>query len=102
MQATISRSSQPRRGLTGRRSQPDENLLDTIQKLNTNTDTMYILDSRPKLNATANALTGGGYESTKSYLNTIREFAKIVRDPCIPKTGINAMILIRKIFTTCD
>jgi myotubularin-related protein 1/2 len=75
--ATISRSSQPRRGLTGRRSQPDENLLDTIQKLNANTDTMYILDSRPKLNATANALTGGGYESTKSYLNTIREFAKI-------------------------
>jgi len=76
-QSSLSRASQPRKGLTGRRSFTDETLVETLKNLNTDSKVFYILDSRPKINAKANQLTGGGYESTKQYQNTIREFAKI-------------------------
>jgi hypothetical protein len=38
-----------------------------------------ILDLRPKMNAQANMMMGGGFESTKNYKNTVREFHPIVR-----------------------
>lgn len=37
-----------------------------------------ILDLRPKMNAQANMMMGGGYESTRHYKNTVREFHPIV------------------------
>lgn len=63
---SIWRSSQPKTGVWSR-SKHDEELLKIIGKCNghdqNKTGTLTIYDARPELNAQANRVKGGGYES---------------------------------------
>ena len=69
--AALLRSSQPLVGLTQKRSDADEEYLNTFFKLNTSNskDKLFIVDARPHVNAVANITTGGGYESEDNYEN---------------------------------
>lgn len=65
--AALLRSSQPMVGMTRSRCVQDEQLLDQIRLTNVqNSKYLYILDSRPKVNAQANSVKGMGYELTSS------------------------------------
>lgn len=65
--ASLLRSSQPMVGMTRSRCIQDEQLLDQIRLANPfNSKYLYILDSRPKVNAQANSVKGMGYELTSS------------------------------------
>jgi len=100
--ATITRSSQPSVGLSGRRSDKDEELLQCIAKANPNGNVLYLLDARPKANAVANQVgmphkqhlrrplisrelhnssqqqaVGAGYENTDNYKNVKIQFLGI-------------------------
>lgn len=75
--ATITRSSQPSVGLSGRRSDKDEELLQCIAKANPNGNVLYLLDARPKANAVANQAVGAGYENTDNYKNVKIQFLGI-------------------------
>jgi hypothetical protein len=62
--AAMARCSQPLVGLRRSRCSEDEMLLDAMRLSNpTDTSTLRIFDARPKVNADANRLKGGGYES---------------------------------------
>jgi hypothetical protein len=62
--AAIARCAQPLVGLRRTRCQEDEMMLDAMRLTNpTDTSTLRIMDARPKVNADANRLKGGGYES---------------------------------------
>jgi hypothetical protein len=62
--AAMARCSQPLVGLRRSRCSEDEMLLDAMRLANpTDTSTLRIFDARPKVNADANRLKGGGYES---------------------------------------
>eukprot|EP01102_Stenamoeba_stenopodia_P002829 TRINITY_DN1269_c0_g2_i1.p1 TRINITY_DN1269_c0_g2~~TRINITY_DN1269_c0_g2_i1.p1 ORF type:complete len:741 (+),score=156.13 TRINITY_DN1269_c0_g2_i1:149-2371(+) len=63
--STISRCSQPSVGLKGNSCTEDIQLLSQLR--NTNQQALYVLDSRPKTNALANSLKGGGYEKGSHY-----------------------------------
>lgn len=67
--ATISRCSQPLVGMGGKKSEDDEALLREIQKANTEgkDKPLHIIDARPKVNATACTLSGGGTEILGNY-----------------------------------
>ena len=71
----IIRCAQPCVGLNRNRSQIDEKMLEYVNH-NPNSP-LYILDSRPKANAVANMLRGGGYEFNKVYKNMEIEFNDI-------------------------
>ncbi|XP_063288158.1 myotubularin-related protein 8 [Pelobates fuscus] len=64
--AAICRCSQPLSGLSGR-SEDDEKMLEIISKANPDSPFMYVVDTRPKLNAMANKAAGKGYESEDNY-----------------------------------
>jgi protein tyrosine/serine phosphatase len=70
----ISRCSQPMPGLLSKRDATDEKYLAMLRGNNKN---LYILDVRPKINATANTIVGGGFEKARYYKNTVREFLDI-------------------------
>lgn len=75
--ATISRCSQPLSGLNSR-STDDEMYVKII--LNSNEkkhDFMYIVDTRPRINAVANRAQGKGYENTDFYDNIKYHFLGI-------------------------
>ncbi len=62
--AAMARCAQPLVGLRRVRCQEDETMLDAMRLANpTDTSTLRIVDARPKVNADANRLKGGGYES---------------------------------------
>ncbi|KRT85970.1 hypothetical protein AMK59_1064 [Oryctes borbonicus] len=66
--ASISRCSQPLSGFSARCVE-DEKLLNHILKTNPNANYMYVVDTRPKINAMANRATGKGYENEANYEN---------------------------------
>lgn len=66
--AAICRCSQPLSGFSARCPE-DERMLEAIQRANPNSPFMYVVDTRPKLNAMANRAAGKGYENEDNYSN---------------------------------
>ncbi|XP_067631300.1 myotubularin-related protein 6 isoform X1 [Eurosta solidaginis] len=66
--ASICRCSQPLSGFSARCLE-DEQMLEAIRKTNPNTDYMYVVDTRPRINAMANRAAGKGYENEAFYEN---------------------------------
>eukprot|EP00045_Choanoeca_perplexa_P014305 m.167499 g.167499 ORF g.167499 m.167499 type:complete len:578 (-) comp16639_c0_seq2:1416-3149(-) len=76
-QATITRCSQPRVGVTRKRCPEDEAFLETIRGLGNADNPLYIMDARPRRNARANQAKGLGSESTANYPNCVLTFLNI-------------------------
>uniref|UniRef100_A0A8C6T2C4 Myotubularin related protein 7b n=1 Tax=Neogobius melanostomus TaxID=47308 RepID=A0A8C6T2C4_9GOBI len=74
--AAICRCSQPLSGFSGR-CQEDEMMLQAIMKSNPGSDYIYVVDTRPKLNAIANKAAGKGYENEDHYTNIKLQFIGI-------------------------
>lgn len=74
--AAICRCSQPLSGFNSR-CQEDENLIQAISKATPDAKYVYIVDTRPKINAMANKAAGKGYESTDFYENVKFQFVGI-------------------------
>uniref|UniRef100_A0A8C1T410 Myotubularin related protein 7b n=1 Tax=Cyprinus carpio TaxID=7962 RepID=A0A8C1T410_CYPCA len=74
--ASICRSSQPLSGFSAR-SSDDEQMLQAIMKSNPISEFMYVVDTRPKLNAMANRAAGKGYENEDHYTNIKLQFIGI-------------------------
>ncbi|KAJ8416507.1 hypothetical protein AAFF_G00357950 [Aldrovandia affinis] len=74
--AAICRSSQPLSGFSARCLE-DENMLQAIMKSNPGSEFMYVVDTRPKLNAMANRAAGKGYENEDNYSNIKFQFIGI-------------------------
>ncbi|CAF1000015.1 unnamed protein product [Rotaria sordida] len=74
--ASITRCSQPLSGFSAR-CQEDEQLLQCILKTNPHSNTMYIIDTRPRINAVANRAAGKGYENEGYYSNIQFKFCPI-------------------------
>ncbi|CAM4750036.1 unnamed protein product [Rotaria magnacalcarata] len=74
--ASITRCSQPLSGFSAR-CQEDEQLLQCILKTNPYSNTMYIIDTRPRINAVANRAAGKGYENEDYYSNIQFKFCSI-------------------------
>ncbi|XP_076869711.1 myotubularin-related protein 7b isoform X2 [Brachyhypopomus gauderio] len=64
--AAVCRSSQPLSGFSAR-SLEDEQMLQAIMKSNPASEYVYVVDTRPKLNAMANRAAGKGYENEDHY-----------------------------------
>ena len=67
--AALVRCAQPLSGLKGRSSE-DEQYISSIVATNPCSNFLYIVDTRPKINAMANRAGGKGYESEAFYANT--------------------------------
>lgn len=76
-QATITRCSQPMVGVNGKRSKEDEKYLQAIMDANAQSHKLFIFDARPSVNAAANKMKGGGYESEDAYQNAELVFLDI-------------------------
>nr|XP_034354948.1 myotubularin-related protein 6 isoform X2 [Arvicanthis niloticus] len=74
--AAICRCSQPLSGFSARCLE-DEHLLQAISKANPGNRYMYVVDTRPKLNAMANRAAGKGYENEDNYSNIRFQFVGI-------------------------
>ncbi|XP_029515245.1 myotubularin-related protein 7a isoform X1 [Oncorhynchus nerka] len=74
--AAICRSSQPLSGFSARCLE-DEQMLEAIVRSNPRSDFMYVVDTRPKLNAIANRAAGKGYENEDNYSNIKFQFIGI-------------------------
>ncbi|XP_028258666.1 myotubularin-related protein 7-like isoform X2 [Parambassis ranga] len=74
--AAVCRCSQPLSGFSGR-SQEDEMMLQAVMKSNPGSDYIYVVDTRPKLNAMANRAAGKGYENEDHYTNIKLQFIGI-------------------------
>ncbi|XP_078236826.1 phosphatidylinositol-3,5-bisphosphate 3-phosphatase MTMR8 isoform X2 [Pogona vitticeps] len=74
--AAICRCSQPLSGLNTRCLE-DEQLLQAIREANPGSPFMYVVDTRPKLNAMANRAAGKGYENVDNYDNIRFKFIGI-------------------------
>nr|XP_020485345.1 LOW QUALITY PROTEIN: myotubularin-related protein 7-like [Labrus bergylta] len=74
--AAICRSSQPLSGFSARCLE-DEQMLEAILRSNPRSDFMYVVDTRPKLNAIANRAAGKGYENEDNYSNIKFKFIGI-------------------------
>uniref|UniRef100_A0A6B2EES0 phosphatidylinositol-3,5-bisphosphate 3-phosphatase n=1 Tax=Phlebotomus kandelakii TaxID=1109342 RepID=A0A6B2EES0_9DIPT len=66
--ASICRCSQPLSGFSARCLE-DEQMLEAIRKTNPNASYMYVVDTRPRINAMANRAAGKGYENEAFYEN---------------------------------
>lgn len=75
-QAAICRCSQPLSGLNNR-SLEDEQLLEHITQANPSGKELYIVDTRPKINAMANRAAGKGYENELYYTSAKFHFFAI-------------------------
>ncbi|XP_036107646.1 myotubularin-related protein 6 isoform X2 [Molossus molossus] len=75
-EAAICRCSQPLSGFSARCLE-DEHLLQAISKANPANHYMYVVDTRPKLNAMANRAAGKGYENEDNYSNIRFQFVGI-------------------------
>ncbi|GIY09708.1 myotubularin-related protein 8 [Caerostris extrusa] len=71
--AALCRCSQPLSGFSARCVE-DEQLLNCILKSSPNSDFMYVVDTRPKINAMANKAAGKGYENEDFYKNIKFQF----------------------------
>ncbi|KAM4604225.1 myotubularin-related protein 7b [Polymixia lowei] len=74
--AAVCRCSQPLSGFSGR-CQEDEVMLQAVMKSNPGSDYIYVVDTRPKLNAMANRAAGKGYENEDHYTNIKLQFISI-------------------------
>uniref|UniRef100_A0AAY4DSG6 Myotubularin phosphatase domain-containing protein n=1 Tax=Denticeps clupeoides TaxID=299321 RepID=A0AAY4DSG6_9TELE len=74
--AAVCRSSQPLSGFSARCLE-DEHMLQAVSKANPNTRYIYVIDTRPKLNALANRAAGKGYENEDNYSNIRFQFVGI-------------------------
>lgn len=74
--AAICRCSQPLSGFSARCPE-DEQMLECIRKANPNAKFMYVVDTRPRINAMANRATGKGYENEAFYENIKFQFLGI-------------------------
>ncbi|XP_040262420.1 myotubularin-related protein 8 [Bufo bufo] len=74
--AVICRCSQPLSGFSTRCVE-DEKMLEIISKANPGSPFMYVVDTRPKLNAMANRAAGKGYENEDHYPNIHFQFIGI-------------------------
>ncbi|XP_064206440.1 myotubularin-related protein 8 [Anguilla rostrata] len=74
--AAICRCSQPLSGFSARCVE-DEQMLQAISKANPKSPFMYVVDTRPKLNAMANRAAGKGYENEDHYSNIRFQFVGI-------------------------
>ncbi|XP_038617656.1 myotubularin-related protein 6 isoform X2 [Tachyglossus aculeatus] len=75
-EAAICRCSQPLSGFSARCLE-DEHMLQAISKANPVNRYMYVMDTRPKLNAIANRAAGKGYENEDNYSNIRFQFVGI-------------------------
>ncbi|KAL6065703.1 Myotubularin-related protein 2 [Balamuthia mandrillaris] len=76
--AVITRCSQPRVGLSRQRGHADELLIANILRANPTSETLYLMDARPKANAMANQMAkGAGYEREDVYKDTKFKFLNI-------------------------
>ncbi|XP_006832013.1 PREDICTED: myotubularin-related protein 6 [Chrysochloris asiatica] len=75
-EAAVCRCSQPLSGFSARCLE-DEHLLQAISKANPVNRYMYVMDTRPKLNAMANRAAGKGYENEDNYANIRFQFVGI-------------------------
>lgn len=75
-QAVICRCSQPLVGFNAR-CEEDESLFQCIGRTNPQSKHIYVIDTRPKINALANRATGKGYESESAYQNVKFQFFNI-------------------------
>lgn len=95
-QATITRCSQPLVGVSGKRSKDDEKYIQMILDANAQSHKIFIMDTRPSVNAAANKARGGGYESEDAYQNAelifldvhnihvMRESLRKLKEVCFP------------------
>lgn len=74
--AAICRCSQPLAGFSARCVE-DEQMLQAISSANPGSPFMYVVDTRPKLNAMANRAAGKGYENEDNYSNIRFQFIGI-------------------------
>ncbi|KAG9283410.1 myotubularin-related protein 6 [Astyanax mexicanus] len=74
--AAVCRCSQPLSGFSARCLE-DEHMLQAISKANHNNRYVYVMDTRPKLNALANRAAGKGYENEDNYSNIRFQFVGI-------------------------
>ncbi|XP_060263404.1 myotubularin-related protein 8 isoform X5 [Ovis aries] len=74
--AAICRCSQPLSGFYTR-CIDDELLLEAIRQTNPGSQFLYVVDTRPKLNALANRAAGKGYENEDNYANIRFRFMSI-------------------------
>uniref|UniRef100_A0A672FMH5 Myotubularin related protein 7b n=1 Tax=Salarias fasciatus TaxID=181472 RepID=A0A672FMH5_SALFA len=74
--AAVCRCSQPLSGFSGR-CQEDEMMLQAVMKSNPGSEYIYVVDTRPKLNAMANKAAGKGYENEDHYTNIKLQFIGI-------------------------
>jgi len=82
--------------MANNRSEADEKYMQSIMDANAQSHRIFIMDARPKVNAMANIVSGGGYESENFYENVelifldihnihvMRESLRKVRDMCFP------------------
>ncbi|PSN42829.1 Myotubularin-related protein 8 [Blattella germanica] len=66
--AAICRCSQPLSGFSARCLE-DEQMLNCVLRTNPNNSYMYVVDTRPRINAMANRAAGKGYENENFYEN---------------------------------
>lgn len=95
-QASICRCSQPLVGVGNSRSSSDERMVQQIMEANAESNRICIMDARPKVNAIANIVNGGGYEAETVYENVdltfldihnihvMRESLRKVKEVCFP------------------
>ena len=69
--ASLTRCSQPKVGLGSSKSVEDEQMLMAILKTTPNSNMLYVLDARPKVNAVANRAAGGGSENVTTNTDVI-------------------------------
>ncbi|XP_069749058.1 phosphatidylinositol-3,5-bisphosphate 3-phosphatase MTMR8 isoform X2 [Narcine bancroftii] len=74
--AAICRCSQPLSGFSARCVE-DEQMLQAISRSNPGSSFVYVVDTRPKLNAIANRAAGKGYENEDNYTNIRFQFVGI-------------------------
>lgn len=74
--AAVCRSSQPLSGFSARCLE-DEQMLGAVLRSNPRSDVLYVVDTRPKLNAIANRAAGKGYENEDNYSNIKFQFMGI-------------------------
>jgi len=94
--AAICRCSQPLRGPQYNRSSADESMVGKIMAANAASHRISIFDARPKRNAQANIIGGGGYEDQDHYedmdfefleihnIHVMRESLRKVKELCFP------------------
>ncbi|XP_052744775.1 myotubularin-related protein 8 [Bicyclus anynana] len=92
--AAIARCSQPLSGFAAR-CMEDEQMLDLIRRANPNCGYMYVVDTRPKINAMVNRAAGKGYENEAFYDNIKFQFIGIGNIHVMRKS-------LQKLVETCE